>query len=60
MDTENGHTAVKHVIDENHYNFLKGKFWELMENEYFTDIKIITDKDSNYEKKVHKSLLFLH
>lgn len=57
MATENDHSAVKHIVDENQYNFLKKKFWEFLENGYFTDIKFVTDKDPNYEKKVHSIIL---
>ncbi|CAH1400336.1 unnamed protein product [Nezara viridula] len=57
MATKNDHSDVKHVVDEKHYDYLKEKFWEFLENGYFTDIIIITDKDVNYEKKVHGIIL---
>ncbi|XP_014271595.1 uncharacterized protein [Halyomorpha halys] len=57
MATENDLSTTKHIIDENQYNYLKETFWELMENGYTTDIKVITDKDVSFEKKVHGIIL---
>ena len=47
----------RHVIDDNQYNYLKGRLYELMEDEDFTNVQIITSKDAKYNKKVHGIIL---